>query len=108
MAITINIYYTGAEGHARKFAAEMIARGIVDEIRREEGNLRYDYFIPMDDETSILLIDSWEDQAALDRHHRTPMMAQIAELREKYGLRMRVERYVPNVLPRADRQFIRE
>jgi len=108
MAITINIYYTGAEGNARKFAAEMISRGIADEIRREEGNLRYDYFIPMDDETSILLIDSWEDQAALDRHHRTPMMAQIAELREKYGLRMRVERYVPDALPHANRQFIRK
>ena len=34
------------------------------------------------------------DQAALDIHHKTPMMAQIASLREKYGLRMRVERYV--------------
>ena len=108
MAITINIYYTGAEGHARKFAAEMIARGIVDEIRREEGNLRYDYFIPMDDETSILLIDSWEDQAALDRHHRTPMMAQIMELREKYGLRMKVERYCSEELPHTDRRFIKE
>ncbi|MBQ4590981.1 MAG: antibiotic biosynthesis monooxygenase [Clostridia bacterium] len=108
MAITINIYYTGAEGNARKFAGEMISRGIVDEIRREEGNLRYEYSIPMDDAASILLIDSWKDQAALDRHHRTPMMAQIVELREKYGLRMKVERYVSEELPHTDRQFIRE
>ena len=95
MAVTINIHYIGAEGNARKFAGEMISRGIVDEIRREEGNLRYEYYLPLEDETSILLIDSREDQAALDRHHRTPMMAQIAELRKKYGLRMKVERYIP-------------
>ena len=42
----------------------------------------------------MLLIDRWRDQAALDAHHRSPMMAQIAALREKHGLRLRVERYV--------------
>ena len=34
------------------------------------------------------------DKAALDFHHKSPMMAQIAALREKYKLRLRVERYV--------------
>ena len=33
MAITINIYYTGVDGNARKFAEEMMQSGIVDEIR---------------------------------------------------------------------------
>ena len=42
----------------------------------------------------MLLIDRWRDQAALDIHHKTPMMAQIAALRKKYNLKMRVERYV--------------
>lgn len=39
MAITVNIYYTGTNGNARKFAKEMIASGIVDEIRKENGNI---------------------------------------------------------------------
>ncbi len=30
--------YTGMNGSARKFAEEMISRGIVDKIRAEEGN----------------------------------------------------------------------
>lgn len=50
------------------------------------------------------MIDVWSDQAALDRHHASPMMAEIARLREKYGLHMRVERYVPDkaaFLPRT-------
>ena len=47
MSITINIYYKGVEGNARKFAEEMISSGIVDEIRKESGNLRYEYFFPM-------------------------------------------------------------
>lgn len=94
MSITVNIYYTGENGNARKFAEEMTARGIVDRIRSEEGNERYEYFFPMDDSETVLLIDRWKDQKALDIHHKTDMMEEIAELRKKYKLRMRVERYV--------------
>lgn len=42
MAITVNIYYSGSKGNARKFAEEMLSSGIVDEICREKGNLRYE------------------------------------------------------------------
>ena len=42
MSIVVNIYYTGSGGNARKFAEEMEAGGTAGEIRREEGNLRYD------------------------------------------------------------------
>ena len=108
MAITINIYYTGKNGNARKFANEMLSRGIADAIRREEGNLRYEYFIPMADENTVLLIDSWKDQNALDLHHKTPMMEEIIALREKYDLHMKVERYVSEELPKADEKFIKE
>ena len=69
MAITVNIYYTGKNGNAKKFAEEMIASGIVEEIRSQEGNLKYDYFFPMQDEETVLLIDSWQDQKAIDIHH---------------------------------------
>lgn len=94
MSITVNLYYTGTNGSARKFAEEMTASGIVDQVRAEEGNERYEYFFPMDDPETVLLIDRWQDQAALDFHHETEMMKQIAQLREKYGLKIRVERYV--------------
>lgn len=110
MAITINIYYHGEKGNARKFAEEMLSSGIVDEIRAEKGNLKYEYFIPLDDTETILLIDSWENQEALDIHHSTPMMKKIIELREKYGLSMKVERFVSDeagILERV-RAFIKE
>ena len=94
MSFTVNLYYTGSNGSARKFAEEMMDSGIVDAVRAEEGNERYEYFFPMEDPETVLLIDRWRDQAALDFHHKSPMMSQIATLREKYGLRLRVERYI--------------
>ena len=109
MAIMVNIYYTGKPGNARKFAEEMVASGIVQEIRAEPGNLKYEYFFPMEDTQTVLLIDSWKDQASLDIHHASPMMKQIAQLREKYDLHMRVERYIPDEqgIPASDEVFIR-
>ena len=94
MSITVNIYYTGKDDDAKKFAEEMVSSGLVDAVRAEEGNERYAYFFPMDDPQTVLLIDRWRDQAALDIHHKTEMMQKIAALREKYHLKMRVERFV--------------
>ena len=94
MSIIVNLYYTGTNGSARKFAEEMVASGVVAAVRAEEGNERYEYFFPMDYPETFLSIDRWRDQAALDFHHKSPMMAQIAQLREKHKLRLRVERYV--------------
>jgi quinol monooxygenase YgiN len=110
MAITINIYYTGKNGNARKFAEEMISSGVVNDIRTENGNIRYDYFYPMNDAETVLLIDSWENQKAIDIHHASPMMEQITRLREKYDLSMKVERYVSDEvgIPSSDKRYIRE
>ena len=80
---------------------------IVDAIRAEEGNLRYQYFQPLDDPETVLLIDSWTDQAAIDAHHASPMMKQLAELREKNDLHMTVERFVSDDIG-EDAKFIRK
>ncbi len=94
MSLTINIYYTGENGSARKFAEEMVSSGVVERVRNEEGNEKYEYFFPMDDKETVLLIDRWKNQEALDIHHKSPMMKEIADLREKYHLHMKVEQFV--------------
>ena len=52
--ITINLYYTGENGAAKAFAAEMESSGTADAIRAEDGNMRYEYFQPMDDPETVL------------------------------------------------------
>lgn len=109
MSITVNIYYTGENGSARNFVEEMLSSGTVAAIRKEKGNIRYDYFYPVDDVETVLLIDSWENQEAIDAHHATPMMDTIIKLREKYNLHMKVERYISNdEVPERDKKFIKE
>lgn len=106
----MNIYYTGIDGNARKFAEEMESSGTAGTIRKTAGNLRYDYFYPITEPETVLLIDCWKDQQTLDLHHASPMMEKIAELRVKYDLHMKVERYVSDEkgIPETDKHFIKE
>ncbi len=110
MSIIVNLRYTGKNGSARAFAEEMTSSGTVDVIRNENGNLRYEYYLSFDDPETVLLIDEWTDQAAIDRHHASPMMQKITELRDKYDLHMTVERYVSDEggIPDKDEEFIRK
>ena len=85
-----------------------MASGTVELIRAEAGNLRYEYYISFDDPETVLLIDSWTDQAAIDAHHASPMMATIAALREKYDLHMTVERFMSIEDNAGDERFIRK
>lgn len=105
--ITVNLYYSGVNGNARKFAEEMESSGTADKIRAEKGNVRYEYFFPMKDSETVLLIDAWENQEAIDAHHASPMMQTITQLREKYDLHMMVERFVSADTPESENQFIR-
>lgn len=105
MAITVNLRYTGKDGAAMEFAREMTDTGVVAAIRAEAGNLRYEYYQSVEDPETVLLIDSWADQAAIDAHHASPMMGELARLRDKYDLHMTAERYTR--IEDADSEFIR-
>ena len=106
--LTVNLRYTGKDGAARRFAEEMTSSGTVAAIRAEAGNLRYEYYLSMEDPETVLLIDSWENQEAIDVHHASPMMVTIARLREKYDLHMTVERFTGIEDNPEDAKFIRK
>ncbi len=97
--ICINIRYNGANGNARKYVEEMEKSGIADRIRSVEGCIRYEYYFPADDPEAVLLIDEWEDQAALNRYHSSPAMTEAGALREKYQLGNRQVRMFRPVMP---------
>ena len=105
--ITLHLFYSGENDSARRFVDEMESSGLADRVRQERGNMRYEYYQPVGDPKTMLLIDSWVSQEAIDAHQASPMMKKIAALREKYDLHMRVERFVSEDLG-SDAAFVRE
>ena len=93
MGILVHLYYTGHNGSARAFVNEMETSGTAAQVRREEGCLQYDYFYSHQDPETVLLIEHWKDQAALDLHKGTERMQTILRLGQKYELSKRGERY---------------
>lgn len=104
--ITINIKYTSSRYDVREFEKEMIQLGIVNLIRKEEGNICYEYFY-QEETNTLLLIDSWTNQEALDKHHKSKVMEDIIKLRDKYDLHMEVHKYV-EIIDDLDNQYIRK
>ena len=77
MVITVNLRYTGKEGAARKFVEEMTTSGTVAAIRSEVGNLRYEYYQPLDagNDPSYRQLDGsggyrYSPRFSHDGHHR--------------------------------------
>ncbi len=92
--ITLNVYYTGPKGNAKKFVKEVERIGTADSVRNEAGNIRYDYFLSRKNPDEVLLVEKWKGQKAVESHNATPMMKTIGKLKKKYGLTTVVERYV--------------
>lgn len=109
MSIVVHLYYTGQNGSAKQLVEEMEGSGIADKIRRMPGNERYDYFLSLSTSETVLLVDVWRDQAALDEHHASSMMQQILSLRQKYQLNVRAERFLSDQkgIPEQNRQFLK-
>ena len=64
--------------------------------------------MPLNDPHTVLLIDEWENQQSIDRHHASPMMKTIAQLRDKYDLHMKAQRYVSEQISETDESFLRK
>ncbi|HEW1214579.1 TPA: antibiotic biosynthesis monooxygenase [Streptococcus pneumoniae] len=108
MTLTTHVYYKGDGDSAIKFAREMLDSGLVEEIRNQKGNLKYEYFLPIEKEGTILLIDQWINQEILDKHYQSKTMQKILDLRKKYHLQMQVERYIEDDsgMLESDKSFI--
>ena len=59
---------------------------------------------------TVLLIDSWDNQEAIDLHHASSIMDEITKLRLKYKLHMKVERYLLDEagISKEDQKFIQQ
>lgn len=58
--------------------------GLARESRREPGNISYEVFRDLEDPCSLVIIEEWESQAALDAHFQAPHFLEIVpRIREK-------------------------
>jgi quinol monooxygenase YgiN len=56
-----------------------LMKGHAQRSRAEDGCQQFDVLLPQEDQSRVLLVEAWRDQAALDVHSKGPMMAKTRE-----------------------------
>ena len=89
----INVTYTIKPGARADFLAGLAACGVRKEVLQEEGCLQYDYFLPVEGEDSVLLMEKWTSREAQKVHLTQPHMAKVAALKEQFVTDTKLELY---------------
>ena len=67
-----------------EFLEMIMTEGIDAAARAEPGNLKYDFYIPVESGDDLLLIETYRDEAAVAAHVRQAHTARLVELKEDY------------------------
>ena len=91
--IVLNVTYRCRPGMRDEFLRNIVEEGIDTASRADDGNIRYDYFIPADGSDDLLLIEKWRDRDAFTAHGRQPQYARLAKLKEAFVTETLIEIY---------------
>ena len=82
--LTLYVRYLAKPGCRENFLRQLTTEGIIDAIRREDGCLRYDYFLSVQNADEILLVEQWQTEEKQQAHLRAPHMDQLRRLKSEY------------------------
>ena len=82
--LLIQVTYTMRPGQREAFVRKIRESGILDAIRGEEGCLGYSYYLPEEEDGTLLLVEKWTGAPAQKAHLETPHMKQMAAFKPEY------------------------
>lgn len=82
--LLIQVTYTMRPGQREAFVRKIRETGILDAIRGEDGCLGYSYYLPEEEDGTLLLVEKWTDAPAQKAHLETPHMKQMAAFKPEY------------------------
>ena len=91
--IVLNVTYYVKPGLREEFLEAILAEGIDEASRAEDGNIKYDYYIPFDGGDELLLVEKWRSAAALKAHAETPHFKRLGELKGDFVDETVIERF---------------
>lgn len=91
--LLLNVTYTTKPGKRTEFYNALTQLGVIQKSKQEPGNLRYDYFYPVDSEDQLLLVEIWKDDEALALHAQTEHYQQLQSIKGDYLINASIEKY---------------
>ena len=69
-----------------------VAKGHAERSRAQDGCQQFDVLQASEDANRILLVEAWRDEAALDAHRHSPMMAQAPGTHQDWFVSRKITR----------------
>ena len=91
--IVLNVTYKCKPDMRDEFLEMIYTEGIDVASRAEEGNIKYDYYAPVDNSDDLLLVEKWRDAEALVAHGKQEHFARLGELKKEFVLDTIIEKF---------------
>ena len=91
--LVLNVTYRCKPGTMKTFLDAVLAEGIDVASRAEDGNFRYEFFLPAAGGDDLLLMEKWRDADAHAAHRTTPHYAKLSALKADYVTETVIERF---------------
>lgn len=91
--IVLNVTYKFKPDMREEFLEMIYTEGIDVASRAEEGNLKYDYYTPVDNRDELLLVEKWRDAEVLAAHGKKEHFARLGELKAEFVLDTLIEKF---------------
>lgn len=82
--LLMHVTYKVKEGRRDEFTKKVKDLGIMAASKQEPGNLFYEYYYPIDDENSVLLVEAWANTDSQVQHTKTEHFKMLSELKNEY------------------------
>ena len=82
--IVLNVTYKCKPDMRDEFLEAIYTEGIDVACRGVDGNIKYDYYTPVDGSDDLLLVEKWRDADALAAHGRQEHFAKLGELKAEF------------------------
>lgn len=80
----VEVHYYIKDGKRDEFYRTLMASGIADASRAENGNEKYEYYFSPDNENELLLLEVWKSAEAVELHQQSDHFKKLGELKKEY------------------------
>lgn len=91
--LLMHVIYKTKAGKRDEFIQKVEEAGIIEASRQEPGNVAYQYFYPIDDNSNVLLVESWTNTAAQATHGKTEHFKKLTEIKKEYVENVIIKKY---------------
>ena len=90
--ILLLVKYSMKPDSKEEFLQKVAAAEIPKLTRNEAVNIRYEFYCPVDDENSLLLLEQWTDFSAVETHRAMDHIQSLIALKKDYVLDTQIDR----------------